>query len=166
MKTDIKTGLRIREYRTRAHLTQEALAEQLGVSRQAVAKWEGGQSVPSMENLLRLCELLGVSLEALAGDEQKTPPTAPPRLLERRGTRVLLAVGSLLLILGSVLGFVAWREAALPENCIGYADAPTEIYLQGEPVLLYLLWGAAALWTAFTAGVFIRSARRKRRGSR
>ena len=62
-------GESIRELRKRRGLSQEKLAEQMGVSRQAVTKWEAGQSAPSSENLLRLAELLGTTAEALLGRE-------------------------------------------------------------------------------------------------
>ena len=54
-------GETIKEYRTRANMTQEFVAEQLGVSRQAVSKWESGTSDPSTANLLALAKLFEVS---------------------------------------------------------------------------------------------------------
>ena len=58
-------GARIRAARQAAGLSQEKLAERLGLTRQAVTKWETGQSAPSTENLLRLAEVLGVPVTAL-----------------------------------------------------------------------------------------------------
>ena len=55
----------IREGRDRLGMSQEALAERLGVSRQAVSKWESGQSDPSTTNLLALAKLFGVRPEEL-----------------------------------------------------------------------------------------------------
>ena len=49
------------------HLSQEDLAEMLGVSRQAVSKWEQGDGYPEVEKLLVLSERLGVSLDELMG---------------------------------------------------------------------------------------------------
>ena len=46
-------------------LSQEALAEKLGISRQAVSKWENGTSDPSTANLIALAKLYGVSAEEL-----------------------------------------------------------------------------------------------------
>ena len=71
-------GNSIREHRKRSGLSQEKLAELVGVSRQAVTKWETGQSAPSTENLLRLAEIFGVSLDALitVGTPEASP--APP----------------------------------------------------------------------------------------
>ena len=55
----------LREERTRCKMTQEFVAESLGVSRQAVSKWENGTSDPSTSNLLALAKLYGVSAEDL-----------------------------------------------------------------------------------------------------
>ena len=51
--------------RKKAGLSQEALAEKLGVSRQAISKWETGAADPSTANLLALAKLYGVSAEEL-----------------------------------------------------------------------------------------------------
>ena len=51
--------------RAQNSVTQEQLAEQLGVSRQSVSKWESGNSFPEMETLLRICDLYSVNLDAL-----------------------------------------------------------------------------------------------------
>ena len=58
-------GETIKEYRTQKQITQEFVAEQLGVSRQAVSKWENGTSDPSTSNLLALAKLFGVNASEL-----------------------------------------------------------------------------------------------------
>ena len=55
----------LRENRARCKMTQEFVAESLGVSRQAVSKWESGTADPSTSNLLALAKLFGVSAEEL-----------------------------------------------------------------------------------------------------
>ena len=55
----------IKARRTECNMTQEFVAGELGVSRQAVSKWESGASDPSTANLLALCKLFGVSAEEL-----------------------------------------------------------------------------------------------------
>lgn len=50
-------------------LTQEDIAEKLGVSRQAVAKWEAGETIPDLDKCRMLAELFGVSLDDLANYE-------------------------------------------------------------------------------------------------
>ena len=49
--------------------TQEALADKLGVSRQAVAKWESGQIYPDISNLILISELMNVSVDYLVKDQ-------------------------------------------------------------------------------------------------
>jgi len=55
----------LKEHRTRCGMTQEFVAESLGVSRQAVSKWENGTADPSTSNLLKLARLFGLSPEEL-----------------------------------------------------------------------------------------------------
>ena len=55
----------LKEHRLRCQMTQEFVAESLGVSRQAVSKWETGTADPSTSNLLALARLFGVSAEEL-----------------------------------------------------------------------------------------------------
>ena len=63
---------KIVELRKQKGLSQEELAEQLGVSRQAVSRWELGQTLPDIPNLLQLCDLFGVSADYLVRDEEQT----------------------------------------------------------------------------------------------
>lgn len=55
--------------RKKAGWSQEELAEQMNVSRQSVSKWEGAQSVPDLEKMIRLSKLFGVSTDYLLKDE-------------------------------------------------------------------------------------------------
>lgn len=55
----------LREQRAACRMTQEFVAESIGVSRQAVSKWESGVSDPSTSNLLALAKLYGVSAQEL-----------------------------------------------------------------------------------------------------
>lgn len=55
--------------RTRNGLSQEALAEKLAVSRQAVSKWESGVTLPETEKLVIISNMFGVSLDYLLKDE-------------------------------------------------------------------------------------------------
>lgn len=61
-------GEAIRTHRDRCQMTQEFVAQSLGVTRQAVSKWEQGLSDPSTSNLLALAKLFGVSAEELLRD--------------------------------------------------------------------------------------------------
>lgn len=60
--------------RTRKGLTQEQVAEIVGVSRQAVAKWEKGESMPDLECCIRLADLYNIPLDALARGLKEEKP--------------------------------------------------------------------------------------------
>lgn len=65
------------QLRKSRNLTQEQLAEELGVSRQAVSRWEAGDSTPDMTNLLGLCDLFGVSADYLIHDNYQSDDDMP-----------------------------------------------------------------------------------------
>ncbi len=65
------------ELRKRDGLSQEQLAEVMGVSRQAISKWESAQSTPDMNKILKLAHLFDVSTDYLLKDELDSDPAAP-----------------------------------------------------------------------------------------
>lgn len=79
-------GARIKMHRQNAGLSQEAVADLVGVSRQAVTKWERDQTAPSMGNLLRLAEILGTTVPQLASDD-----SGPDQLTAQEVSRLLQA---------------------------------------------------------------------------
>ena len=69
----IKTANRLAELRKSRGLSQEELADKLGVTRQAVSKWERAESAPDTDNLIELAKIYGVTLDELVnGETQKT----------------------------------------------------------------------------------------------
>lgn len=64
---NIETANRLLQYRKQAGLSQEELAEKIGVSRQAVSKWERSEASPDTDNLVMLAEIYGVSLDEMLG---------------------------------------------------------------------------------------------------
>ena len=84
--------------RKKAGMSQEQLAERLGVSRQSVSKWEGSQSMPDMDKAVKLADLFGLSLDSLIRDDldvedgveapqMPPPPMRTMRLFPFRSTR-------------------------------------------------------------------------------
>ena len=57
------------QLRKKAGWSQEELAGQMNVSRQSVSKWEGAQSIPDLEKMIRLSKLFGVTTDYLLKDE-------------------------------------------------------------------------------------------------
>lgn len=63
----IVVGKRIRQARVLAGLTQEQLAEKIGVSRTAIVRWESAETEPTLEHLISLTKFLNVSADYLLG---------------------------------------------------------------------------------------------------
>ena len=66
-----ETAERLYQYRRRAGLSQERLAELIGVSRQAISKWERAEASPDTDNLIALSKIYGVTIDELING--KTP---------------------------------------------------------------------------------------------
>ena len=66
-------GEALKENRIRCQMTQEFVAETLGVSRQSVSKWENGSSDPNTSNLIALAKLYKISPEELLECATRTP---------------------------------------------------------------------------------------------
>lgn len=64
-------GGRIREGRVKNSFTIQEVCDALSVSPQAVGKWQRGESLPSIDNLVALCKLFGVSLEDILFGEDE-----------------------------------------------------------------------------------------------
>lgn len=113
---------KIIQLRKKAGWSQEELAEQLGVSRQSVSKWEGAQSVPDLNKIIAMSQLFGVSVDYLVKDEIEAEepvlpaadtPVPPVRrvtmeeanefLALRRAASKKIALGVMLCILSPVV---------------------------------------------------------------
>ena len=74
-------GENIVQLRKIRQMTQEELADRIGVSRQAVGKWESGETEPSLDLAKKVAEVFGVSLDELAGHQAEIVPGlgVPPK---------------------------------------------------------------------------------------
>ena len=120
------TGQKIQALRKGRGLTQEQLAARLGVSRQAVSRWELDETLPDTQNLLPLKEALGVSIDTLLDSTRgleepatqagpapaaASPPARPSlgALLKRRFWLLLLPVELVLFV-----ALAVWRLGKAP----------------------------------------------------
>lgn len=110
-------GQRIQAHRVRLGLSQEGLGDKLGVSRQAVSKWEADGAVPDTNKLIALSKLFGISLNELL--QVDGPPPAGERPPVRRPRAKAVLAGVLVLALLALAGttlFLAARVTALEEQ--------------------------------------------------
>lgn len=117
-------GERIKEQRKNSGLSQEKVAEFVGVSRQAVTKWEANQSAPSTENLFKLAEIFGTTVDMLlsSNEDGKNSPAEQiyylykmeeeKKAAERRGKMKK----NLLLTLATIGGYIRVR-CQCPPGC-------------------------------------------------
>lgn len=151
----MELGEKIKTLRSERGLSQEALAARLEISRQAVAKWESGQSRPSTANLLALCGVFGVPLDTLVPGG--TIPEPPSRKSAGERAKAVLLVLSLVSLAFSAaatsFSVHAWRGMEI----IGGADGPTAIFVSGPlPPSVYLMWAVTAALAVATAVAFLR----------
>lgn len=134
-------GEKIALCRKKAGLSQEALAAQLGISRQAVSRWETGEATPDTDKVVQLSRLFGVTTDYLLLDdinESQVAPQSTPQAdtLERKRPPSRLFVGKCLLIVG-----LAGLAAVLIESGF-YSDAISEWYTDLGPygTALFKTW--------------------------
>lgn len=102
----MQIGQKLKEGRTAAGLSQEALAQHLGVTRQTVSSWENNRSYPDVGSLIKLSDLYGLSLDELLKED-----TAMREHVEKTGTltrkywNILFEAAILLLPFGSLVGY-------------------------------------------------------------
>ena len=126
-------SVRLKDRRAALGLTQEALAEKIHVTRQAVSNWENGKSLPDLEMLALLSWALEMDVSALLGEQ------APP--LSRRNLRRFLAFAAALVLLWLVSRLTLSYLVGLLENI--YDRRPQYFYLLLVRPLLWQLGG----WT-------------------
>ena len=72
------------EYRKKSGLTQTQVGEHIGISAQAVSKWENGQSEPDIDTLCKLAELYGVTVNVLIEQNSNVTATAEAPAANRK----------------------------------------------------------------------------------
>lgn len=135
MRKDLQLYGKIQARRKALGLSQEELAQRMGVSRQSVTKWETGLSAPDLDRLVELADTLGVSLDYLLRDQVEVPagsvpaeesPAAPSAAEERSdgpagpspvagatARHMALAAGVLMFLLGAGGLLVMWIYSEL-----------------------------------------------------
>ena len=132
-------GERIKEQRIKKGFSQEKIAELIGTSRQAVTKWETGQSVPCMENLMTLAEIFGISLDELSRGINDSTPGTDSSIQNNQNPSLLFFDIIFILIALFVVMIIFRLPAPLGLSMVAFF----RILLQAAAVLfvpLYLFW--------------------------
>ena len=141
-------GEKIKACRQNAGMSQEKVAELVGVSRQAVTKWEANQSAPNTENLFKLAEILGTTVDLLlASQETGTSPAEQiyhlykmdkRKKAENRRTRLK---SNLLLTLAVIGGYIVIYLAGRIFGTDESQMSVTEWLFGNDPQQLRYLYG-------------------------
>ena len=133
-------GEKIKEQRTAHGLSQETLAEAMGVSRQAVTKWEADQSAPSSEKLILLAKLFHISLDELIGNEvtsREVPQDKKPNpILRANLTRIAIT-------LHAAFGYATAQHLWYARRVLYRADMMGPVIFSGVMLFLCSIWMAS-----------------------
>lgn len=97
---------RIQSLRKNKGISQEELADKIGVSRQAVSKWESEQSLPDIEKIMLLSDYFAVTTDYLLKGIEPTPDI--PR--EKVDARIFSTVGGVFNFIGLIVAIIIWEE--------------------------------------------------------
>ncbi len=106
----IKQGEYLKKLRTENKLSQEQLAEKLGVSRQSISKWEQGISTPDIDNFVKLSELYSVSVDSMLKGEElneaRSVAYADKKTEKKKRGWLFVSYPVLMVILYAVIGVI------------------------------------------------------------
>ena len=108
----IKVSKNIKKFRKQSGLTQEQLAEQMHLTRQAISNWENDKCQPDIESVARLAEVFGVSVEEMIYGSLKNVGTEENSESRINVMKIVLSVfGGLFCAAGIIILFVAfWQD--------------------------------------------------------
>lgn len=161
---NIKLADRLVELRKEHKLSQEALAEKLGLSRQSISKWERAEASPDTDNLIALAEVYGITLDQLLGnDEPKTESQPQPEQTKKnlsakqiKGKQnlkksPLLFLGAIAVYVGGgiILGVFWWALMwILFPLVLGYTFSALSMCCEDKRLLSILFSTVAAIFLA------------------
>lgn len=171
---DIKTADRLTKLRKESGFSQEALAEKIGLSRQAISKWERAEASPDTDNLMALAELYGMTLSELLDtsmdekqddepQEVKAKELLPVQVVGKKMfiylPIVCMAIIALYVIVGFIVGRPWWATAWLLFLTIPiYTTVATACRAGATKRLLWMLMtipvGLTAVLIYLMAGMF------------
>lgn len=123
--------------RKKSGLSQEQLAEQLGVSRQAISKWESGQSVPESEKLILLSNYFEVTLDYLLKDNLNSSETLSAEQPMFHG-KTKLFVGIVLSISGAVAMIILGLLSIVNRDASNQLSESSVIHIDGNGIFFIL----------------------------
>ena len=127
----IKIGKYIAEKRKQLGLTQLQLAEKLGMSNKSVSKWERGVCLPDVAVYMKLCNILGITLnEFLAGEDLSTVEIIPrseetiigiakdEKIRKKKAKHIISVLLLLVLVVSGIAIYFLHKDGVFYRNCV------------------------------------------------
>ena len=123
-------GENIARYRKELGMSQEKAAEYMGVSRQAVTKWESNNSTPSSDNLIKLARLFGISVDVLLGNKENKEVFADPQNSADKKPWIFIGISTLCIIAYLIISTILGCFSGGTLICVFIIYCPIQLFLQ------------------------------------
>ena len=135
---NIQLGKAVRELRMQSGVTQEDLANHLGVSMQAISRWENGTALPDAQNILQISKLFHVTTDYLLNEDYESDRDIPAVKTAEQEAETLYVKKKHLHLVSAICFAVAWFCALM-----GVVNSVTDIQLGLSCFMLALCTGNA-----------------------
>ena len=123
-------GENITRHRKELGMSQEKVAEYMGVSRQAVTKWESNISMPSSDNLIKLAGLFGISVDVLLGNEENKEISDNSQSSADKKPWIFIGISTLCIIAYLIISTILGCFSGGTLICIFIIYCPIQLFLQ------------------------------------
>lgn len=136
--------------------SQEELADRVGVTRQAISRWESDSAKPDADNIITICDLFGVSADYLLRDMSDCEPTLRTENASQKGIRAMPQrrwIGGILTLTSVLVLLVIWMMSLMYPVSLDPEDKlPNFLYSYKLNFVWYIAWFglATGLWKALS----------------
>lgn len=128
----------IKKYRKQSNMSQDDLAEKLGVSRQSISLWETGQTQPTIDNIIALAKIFNISSDMLLGDSDginiayhTSPSSKLPNSNNKEKTVLIISIVAAAIIVGAVI-LVIYLMSDRHDSPVSGSDSPIDSVIQSD----------------------------------
>lgn len=109
---------RLYKLRKEKNISQEELANEIGVSRQTISKWETGESTPDFDKIIPLCEFYGITSDELLSGKKDIIVTKEENVKSKFASNIAIAVGLYIFSIVLIIFFAAFLEQEIIGVCL------------------------------------------------
>ena len=122
----------IREYRKKSNMSQEELAEKLGISRQSISLWETGQTQPTIDNIVALARIFNITSDMLLGNSDSVTPVQD-KAPEKKRPIAAIVIAVVAVIAAIILAVVLIGNPSVPSDEPSTPTNPQPTTQQTDP---------------------------------